>query len=42
MLQAELLVTVDFPAKWCGRCRIASPLVEELADEYEGRVNERR
>ena len=42
MLQAELLVTVDFPAKWCGRCGIVSPVAEELADEYGGRVNERR
>ena len=42
VLQAELPVSVNFPAERCGHCRMVSPLVEELADEYEGRVNERR
>ena len=41
-LQAELPVNVYFPADRCGDCRMVSPLVGELADEYEGRVNERR
>ena len=42
VLQAELPVSVDFPAERCGHCRMVSPLVGELAGEYEGRVNERR
>ncbi len=42
VLQAKLPVNVYFPADRCGHCRMVSPLVEELADEYEGRVNERR
>lgn len=38
LLASNPVVLIDFHATWCGPCRMLGPIVDELANAYEGRV----
>ena len=38
LINQEKLVVVDYTATWCGPCRLVAPLIDQLAEDYQGKA----